>query len=117
MADERGTPRRSRISGLGWLLLALAVGLGVAWLDARPTWDATGLTAVLLLAASALIGLARPNLAGATGLAIGLPIPLVELGLRPAQPNVASLLAVAVALLGGLGGALLRLALSHTEAG
>src|SRR5689334_2103723 len=115
MADDRASPRRMGPMGIGWLLLALTVGLGAVGLDARPTWDATGITAVLLLATSALFGLARPDLAWATGLAIGLPIPVVELALRPAQPNVASLLAVAIALLGAVGGALGRLALPRAE--
>jgi hypothetical protein len=103
---------RTRTVPFGWLLGALAAGLAVAWLDSRPTWNDTGITAGLLFAGSALLGLARPGAAWWLALAIGLPLPITELGLRPGAPNAGSLLAVAVALLGATGGALARRSLA-----
>jgi hypothetical protein len=115
MRPDRVSTRRPGVNGLGWALLALGVGLGMAWLDTRPHWDDTGVTAVLLLAASSGFGFARPDLAWATGLAVSVPIPIVELALQPDHPNVASLLAVTIGLLGAAGGAVMRQALSPVK--
>jgi hypothetical protein len=83
-------------------VLVLVAGLGVAWIDTRPGWDDTGITAtalVIVTAASALAGV--PPLLGAT-LAAG-PMLIAEL---PHGTGV--LLAIPLALAGAFAGTLLR---------
>ena len=98
-----------------WVLLVLAIvlGLGMAWVDSRPTWDDTGITAGVVLLASAAFAFVAPRRPWVWALAVGGPIPL--LGIR-AGGNVASLLALAVALVGAYGGALVHRAMYGTIA-
>ena len=95
----------SPIQGIPLLpaFLVLLAGLAIAWVDARPTWDDTGVTAGALLVASAIGGLCglRPWLAGALAVS-----PLLAMELRGA--NLGLLLAPVVSLVGGYGGALSR---------
>src|SRR5438128_8681120 len=46
---------------LFWLAPALLVGLGIGIVDSRPHWDDTGITAMALLAASAVLGILQPR--------------------------------------------------------
>jgi hypothetical protein len=91
-------------------LLALAFGLGllIAWVDSRPTWDDTGITVGLVFLASALFGALRPSSAWLWALAIGVWVPLWDI---LARHNYGSLLALIVALLGAYGGAFARRAM------
>jgi hypothetical protein len=38
------------------LLLAVLLGLGIGWVDSRPTWDDTGITVGAILVLSAILG-------------------------------------------------------------
>jgi hypothetical protein len=58
---------------------ALAAGAAIAWIDSRPTWDDTGVTAAMLLVASGVFGFASPRLAWVWALAVGAWIPLVAM--------------------------------------
>jgi len=74
------TFEKERKDGMQKLLLALAVlmGLFIAYVDSRPTWDDTGITVGTMLLGSGLItllGYRRPWL---IALAIGLWTPLYE---------------------------------------
>jgi hypothetical protein len=91
------------------LLLVLAAGLGIAiaWIDSRPTWDDSGITAGLLVLTAAVFGALRPAKPWLWGLAVGVWIPLIGVGHR----NPGTLLALAAALFGAYLGALLRKAL------
>jgi uncharacterized membrane protein len=46
-----------------WILLGLSIGLGllIAWIDSRPTWDDTGVTAAMILVVAAIIGYIYPK--------------------------------------------------------
>ncbi len=79
------------------LLAALIFGVLIAWVDSRPTWDDTGITAGVLLLVSAGFGATRPRYAWLWALAIGAWIPLY--GVLVAHNN-GSLLALGVAFLG-----------------
>jgi hypothetical protein len=57
-------------------ILAVAVGLGIAFIDSRPTWDDTGLTVFALLVSAGLFGLVQPGRPWLWALAIGIWIPL-----------------------------------------
>jgi hypothetical protein len=98
---------RNRLAdfSLPLIALAVAVGLVIAWIDTRPGWDDTGVTAGLLLAASAIFAALRPRAPWLWAIAVGVWIPLVGiLGTH----NYGSLLALAIAFLGAYGGAMVR---------
>ena len=79
------------------MLVALAIGLGIAWMDTRPTWDDTGVTAGAILIGSALAALVGVR-AWWAALCVAGPLAIV-LGVR------GSLAAIVVSLLGLVGGA------------
>jgi hypothetical protein len=87
-----------------WSLLALAIVLGllIAWVDSRPTWDDTGITIGTILILTGLLGLAIPKYAWLWALAVGLWIPLIEI---PPHWVFAPLVALAVAFVGAYLGA------------
>ena len=95
--------RRTRISGRtsAALVVALAAGLAIAFIDSRPGWDDTGITAAMLFlgaAIAATIGRDRPWL---WALLVGLPMPILETMLQGA---VASWPAVIFAIAGAFTG-------------
>ncbi len=53
---------------------ALACGLAIGFVDSRPAWDDTGITAAAIVLTAALLGAIRPSGAWLTGLAVGAPI-------------------------------------------
>jgi hypothetical protein len=58
---------------------ALASGAAIAWIDSRPTWDDTGITAGMLFVVSGLFGVAWPRHPWIWALLIGAWIPLVAI--------------------------------------
>lgn len=100
----------------GWIgrrdpLLAVAavvIGLGIGYVDSRPTWDDVGVTVSLLLIASAMVaGLSgrRPWL---WAVLVGAGVPAFEI---PGRGGPASLAALLVAAIGSaIGYALARVA-------
>src|SRR4051794_3638136 len=87
------------------LLPALAAGWALAYIDSRPTWDDTGLTAAALLACSALLGAVEPRRPWLWALAIGVWLPLVEIA---GSHNAGSLIGLVLAFIGAYLGAALR---------
>ncbi|MFZ0631542.1 MAG: hypothetical protein WA399_08855 [Acidobacteriaceae bacterium] len=77
-----------RIADAILLLLALAVGLAIAWVDARPHWDDSGITAGMLLLSAAVLGLIGPRRPWLWALAIGLWVPLHLIVQKPSIGNV-----------------------------
>jgi len=90
---------------LALLAIALALGGSIGYLDSRPAWDDTGVTAGALLASAGLLGWLGPHRPWLWALAVGAWIPLW--GLVSTQ-NYWSLLAPGIALLGAYGGMGLR---------
>jgi hypothetical protein len=85
-------------------LVAAAIGLTLGYLDSRPSWDDTGITAGLLLLTSAMVaGLSgrRPWL---WALLIGIWIPLLEVW---GAAGLASVAALAISTVGAFGAHLL----------
>ncbi|MGH2408240.1 MAG: hypothetical protein ACRDF7_09205 [Candidatus Limnocylindrales bacterium] len=85
-------------------LVAIVLGLAIAWLDSRPAWDDTGVTAGLLVFAAtgaAFVGRRRPWL---WALLVGAPTPLLEGWLGA---GAGALLALVFAGLGAAAGHLL----------
>jgi hypothetical protein len=82
--------------------VALALGFTITWLDSRPSWDDTGITALLIFLSTIVLGMIRPRLAWVWALAVGLWIPLqgmVRYG------NYATVLALVFAFGGAYAGA------------
>jgi hypothetical protein len=81
--------------------VGLAAGFGIAYIDSRPTWDDAGITAAAVFLVAGVLGAVRPPL---SGLAVGLPIPAMNVVLRSTYGSAA---AIAIALVGAGTGALL----------
>ncbi len=73
LAERRDKMNRQT---LGVLAAAAAVGVAIAWVDSRPNWDDTGISAGALLLSSAVFGAAAPRTPWLWALAVGLWIPL-----------------------------------------
>jgi uncharacterized membrane protein AbrB (regulator of aidB expression) len=86
------------------VLLAAATGVGIAYVDSRPSWDDTGVTAVAVLVASGIFALWIPPRWWLWAILVGAWVPLVEI-LHAGNP--ASLLALAFAAAGAALGAAL----------
>ena len=85
------------------VVVAVAIGIGsiVGFVDSRPTWDDTGVTAGVLVLAALVLACIRPSAAWLIGLALGLPVVLFNAITRG---GFGSLLAVAFSMAGaGIG--------------
>ena len=87
------------------LIIALAAGLLIGWIDTNPGWDDTGITVGLILLSSASLGAIMPSRAWVWGLAVGCGIPLFNL-LRHGNP--AALVSIVFAFAGAYAGTLAR---------
>lgn len=95
------------------LVVAAIGGLAIAWIDASPGWDDTGITAGLLVIGAAVaagISGRRPWL---WALLVGLPTPFVELA-QGGDPAV--LAALGFAAIGATAGYLIARAIRTTRA-
>ena len=101
-------------SKMYWACLGLALVCGaiISWIDMRPTWDDTGITAGAILFVTFLLGMAVPEYAWMWAMAVGGGIPIVEMALRH---NYASIAALILAFSGAYAGARARIALSATR--
>jgi len=102
---------RDRYRGLDRWLLAVAVLLGwlIAFVDSRPTWDDTGITACTMLLAASLLAAVSPRRPWLWALAIGVWIPLYG-ELR--TPGLAWALVLAFPMAGAYAGMLFRRAVA-----
>jgi hypothetical protein len=89
-------------------LTGLTVGILLGYIDSRPGWDDTGVTAVAVLATSLVLGALSPQRPWATALLVGAWIPLFGILTRA---NYGSLLALALAFAGAYAGVFLRRAI------
>jgi hypothetical protein len=85
-------------------LVAAAIGLTLGYLDSRPSWDDTGITATLLVLTSAIVAGLSGHRPWLWALLIGIWIPLLEVS---SAAGLASLSALAVSSLGAFGAYLL----------
>lgn len=86
------------------LVLALAFGAAITWIDSRPTWDDTGITAAMILVATATLGFASPSRAWIFALAVSVWIPAFGL----VHGHHSTLIALAVGFIGAYAGAATR---------
>jgi len=98
-----------RKSNLVLLIVANLVGVMLAFVDTRPTWDDTGIMVLAILTASAIFGFAGRSRAWAYALSVGIWIPLWNFLL---SGRLDSAITIGVALVGAYCGALTRKAVS-----
>jgi hypothetical protein len=89
-------------------LAAVLIGIGIAYVDSRPSWDDTGVTAFALLTSAAVFGLARPQRPWLWALAIGIWIPLFALLRTHAAGSLAMFVVLAFPLAGAYAGMAVR---------
>jgi hypothetical protein len=77
------------------LVAASAVGLAIAYVDSRPSWDDAGISAFSMLIAAGLFGLIAPRRPWLWALAVGIWIPLYAIA-RAASPGSFAMLIVLV---------------------
>jgi hypothetical protein len=87
------------------LVIALAIGGLIAYIDSRPNWDDSGVTAGAIFLVCATLGAAGPSRPWLWALAVGLWIPV--LGILMTR-NYGTLLALPVAFAGAYAGMAVR---------
>jgi hypothetical protein len=87
------------------LPVAIALGLGIAFVDSQPNWDDTGVTAVALFIGCAIPAAIEPSRPWLWALAVGVWVPVLGI-VRTA--NYGSLLALVFAFSGAYAGFGLR---------
>lgn len=93
------------------LPIAVALGVAIAYVDSRPNWDDTGITAMALFVSCAGCGALAPGRPWLWALAVGIWIPVFTI---TASGNFGSLVALVFAFAGAYAGMACRKALLHT---
>jgi hypothetical protein len=83
------------------LAVAGALGLAIAWVDSRPSWDDTGISVIMIFAAAACCGFLSRQRPWLIGIATGIWIPLHAI---VTDHNFGSILAIIPALVGAYAG-------------
>jgi hypothetical protein len=104
-AGLRERREQMKRSTLALLSAATVAGLTIAWVDSRPTWDDTGVTAGALLLTSALFGAVGPRTPWLWAIAIGAWIPMHGI---VRDGNWTTLLVLGITFTGAYIGAALR---------
>lgn len=93
--------------------IGLMLGLGIGYVDSRPTWDDAGITAGVVFICAAVLATVRPRSGWLIGVAVGIPV----LGFNAAlHSNFESAVAVVIALAGAAAGILVGKALGLDSA-
>jgi hypothetical protein len=95
------------------LVAAVAVGLLIAWVDARPHWDDTGITASLLVLAATVLGFLGPQRPWRWALALGLWIPAHAIMRTPSFGTMPLLLVLLLPVAGAYVGRVTRRAMAQ----
>jgi hypothetical protein len=90
------------------LVLAVAVGLGIAFVDSRPNWDDTGITVLALVVSGAIFGMLQPDRPWLWAVAIGIWIPLGAIVRSRSIGSIMMLVVLAFPLAGAYAGTALR---------
>ena len=92
-----------------YLLVAASIaGIAIAYVDAQPTWDDTGITAGAMAFVAAALGLLGPRRPWLWALVVGLWIPAYALVRNPATSTVTMLLVLIFPLAGAYLGRVAR---------
>jgi hypothetical protein len=92
------------------LLVAMLAGATITYIDSRPNWDDTGVTAGAILLTCGILALLSPSRWWVWAFAVGSWIPLFGI---VRTHNYGAVLALVVAFLGALSGVGIRHLLSH----
>lgn len=104
------------LAEVGVFLLALALGLAIGWMDSRPHWDDTGITAGSLLLSAGLAAFLAERRPWLVGLAVGLWVPLTVVAKHPSLASLAGgLVILAIPMAGAFAGAGLRRMVAGTR--
>lgn len=87
------------------VVAAIAIGVLIAWIDSRPAWDDTGITAMMVLGSAGVFSFAQPMRPWLWALSVGIWIPVQGI---IAQGNVESILALVIAFVGAYAGMTIR---------
>lgn len=100
---------RHRILNLTLFVVAVALGIAIAYVDSRPTWDDAGITAFSMLLGAGVLGLIGPRRPWLWALGIGIWIPLHGITRAPTLGSLAGgLLILAFPMVGAYAGMALR---------
>jgi hypothetical protein len=69
------TPKRAGTVEIAALVAALLLGFAISWVDNRPNWDDTGVTAFALLLSGGVMGLLAPRRSWLWAIAIWVWLP------------------------------------------
>ena len=83
---------------------AVAAGLAIAYVDSRPHWDDTGLTAFGMVVVAGVIGLVAPRRPWLWALAVGIWIPLHACARSPHPASLAMLIVMVFPFAGACAG-------------
>jgi len=86
-------------------ILSLVTGAVITWIDSRPTWDDTGITAAMLLVTAGVFGFLGPNRPWWWALLLGIWIPVFGIVLAG---NYQALLAPVMTFAGAYAGKAIR---------
>jgi len=89
-------------------LAALLLGSTIAYVDSRPTWDDTGVTALALVFAAAMCGFVAPRWPWRWALAAGIGTPLLAIARSPSLASVGMLLVLVFPFAGAYLGMMVR---------
>jgi len=89
------------------LSLATLAGLAIAWIDAQPNWDDTGITVLIVLSVAALFGFFTSKKIWITALAVSIWIPIASISMTH---NFGGLLALIPGFVGAYFGYFIKMA-------
>jgi hypothetical protein len=92
----------------GLLVVSIIIGVAVAYVDSRPTWDDTGITAGVMLLMAGLLGLLGPQRPWLWAIGVGIWIPAYALVRAPSLPTLAMLMVLVFPFVGAYLGAATR---------
>ena len=87
------------------MVVGILLGITIAYIDSRPSWDDTGITVGFLLLSTGLLGFLSPKHPWLWALVVGIWIPLVSIFYTH---NYAGLIAIVFSFAGAYAGMLLR---------
>jgi hypothetical protein len=100
MVARRFADSRDRLLHRLLLAASIAIGLSIAFVDSRPRWDDTGVSAAALLLSAMLLGAIGPRRPWAWALAVGVWIPLHSVVSAPSWRSMTMFVVVLIPMVG-----------------